>query len=156
MKNVSFVVLLFCVTFGVNSQNRDFKKLKIEDDQKLVMFLNSFLDAAEEHRWNDVMNYFDEANYQGQHEMGIEQPQYIAEGMGLGMVDNHLIDRPKDQSDFQRLNGIVKITLEKVVKDGHSVTVTGKAKLFDKSFRKVTLYLIKKENGDYIITPAVG
>jgi len=156
MKMVVLMLALFSVPAGAMPQTRDFKKLKIEDDQKLIMFLNSFLDAVEEHRWNDVMNYFDETNYQIQHEAGIEQPQYIEEGLGMGMADNHLVDRPKDQSDFHRLNGIVTITLEKVVRSGNSTTATGKVKLFDKTFRKITLYLTRKEGGDYIITPAVG
>ena len=156
MKRFFVLILVFCCISTGFAQKRDFKKLKIDQDSKLVMFLNSFLDAVEEHRWNDVMNYFDETNYQIQHESGIEQPQFIEEGMGLGMVDNHLVDRPKDQSDFHRLNGIVAITLEKLTRDGNSVTIMGKVKLFDKSTRKVTLYLTRKDSGDYIITPAVG
>jgi hypothetical protein len=45
--------------------------------------------TIETHDWIAVLTFFDEENYETQRSIGISMPQYLEEGFGLGMVNNH-------------------------------------------------------------------
>lgn len=151
---ILFTILCFTLSVSATAQEKNYDPAK---DQKLDQFLQRFGLAIEHHAWNEVLGcFFDEANYRTQHELGVEAPQYIEEGLGLGMVDNHLIDRTADGSDFHRLNGITKIQFKRGVLEGGLIVVRGTVTLWNKETRKITLYLTRLNDGGFRITPAVG
>lgn len=127
------------------------------EDRMLLKFLDEFTNAVEKHDWEMVLTFFSPENFRQQQEIGIGKVQYIEEGLGLGMVDNQLVPKPGDETEYSRLNSIdgISITSADPDEDGR-ITVTGRVVLFDGSTRRVTLYLAKTATGGYTIEPAVG
>jgi hypothetical protein len=134
-------------------------RLKIKtNDRMLDRFLDSLTTAVEKHDWDMVLTLFDPQNYIGQKKMGIGVSQYIEEGLGLGMVDNHLVPRPGDGSKFTKLNAIETMEITKMSPPdaGGMIMIDGRVTLFDGSQRRVTLYLMRTPTGGYSLSPPVG
>ena len=128
------------------------------NDNILVKFLDGLTSAVEQHEWDLVLTMFAPENYRAQLEIGIGPIQYMIEGLGLGMVDNHLIPLPGDGSAYAKLNAIQAVELTKLLPADSSglLTVKGRVTLFDGSRRNVEIYLRKTRTGAYMIEPAVG
>lgn len=134
-------------------------RIKVKtNDRMLGRFLDSLTQAVEKHDWDLVLTMFDPENFTGQKQMGIGEPQYIEEGLGLGMVGNNLVPRPGDGSGYAKLNAIESIEIIKLNPPdaGGTMEVDGRVTLFDGSTRKVTLYLVRTPTGGYIMSPPVG
>jgi hypothetical protein len=127
-------------------------------DRMLQRFLEDLAAAMEGHDWERTLTLFDPANYQEQKNMGIDAPQYIAEGLGLGFADNHLIPKPGDATPWARLNGIGQVRFTQLSPPDAEglVQVHGLVTLFDGSQKKMVLYLAKTPTGAYMMKPPVG
>ena len=127
-------------------------------DRILEKFLGDFIDRVEQHDWELALTFFSPENFQMQTEIGIGRAQYLAEGMGLNYVDNQLIPRPGDNSEFAKLNSIVNLKITAMEKPDSSgyFNVQGLVVLFDGSTRTVRLILRRTQTGGYIIEPALG
>jgi hypothetical protein len=127
------------------------------EDPELARFLARLARLIEEHDWDQVLTLFAPDNYRAQRELGIGPQQYIREGLGLGMVDNHLPYRPGDASEWARLNAIERVRLTGIDRDPESIltVVEGRLTLFDGSTRRLTLYLEPRAGG-WVLSPPVG
>jgi len=145
-------------------------------DPLLNQFLSDLRRDVEAHDWDRVLSYFREVNFGLQVEyLGMTKAQYLAEGLGLGFVDNNLIPRPGDVTEFKGLNSIQSIDFTAIsdFEEGEGsalnpegnlittspfewATVTGYATLFDGSTRKVTVEVVRKNTGGYHIGVSVG
>ena len=127
-------------------------------DSMMTRFLTDLARGIETHDWDLVLTFFDPENFKAQIDMGIKPPQYIEEGLGLGMVDNHLIPQPGDSTPFANLNGITSVTFDsmEVPEESGTALITGTATLFDGSARQMTLHLRKTATGAWVMEPALG
>lgn len=128
----------------------------IKVDKPLKVFLLRLAKVIEEHRWNDVLTYFDPENFRVQREIGVSTPQYIADGLGLGYVDNHLIPREGDSSEYSKLNSIetTRYTGYETTEWG-GIIIRGKVALYNGEYRDLTLYIVQTDGG-YTMQPPVG
>ena len=126
-------------------------------DHILEDFLQRLTAAVERHDWRMVLTLFQGSNFKGQTEIGIDQPQYIAEGLGLHMLGNSLT-KENERIEFANLNGIERIELTGMTgPDSQSLlTVTGHVLLRDGTRLKVEIPLHRTETGGYELEPAVG
>ena len=126
-------------------------------DHILEDFLRRLTAAVERHDWRMVLTLFQGSNFKGQTEIGIDQPQYIAEGLGLHMVGNSLM-KDNEPIEFRHLNEIERIELTGMTgPDTQSLlTVTGHVLLQNGTRLKVEIPLRRTETGGYEFTPGVG
>ena len=126
-------------------------------DHILEDFLQRLTAAVERHDWRMVLTLFQGSNFKGQTEMGIDQPQYIAEGLGLHMVGNSLT-KENERIEFAHLNEIEQIELTGMTgPDNQSLlTITGHVLLQNGTRLKVDIPLRRTETGGYELEPAVG
>lgn len=127
-------------------------------DQALRKFLLDLTAYIEKHDWKMVLTFFAPENYRVQKDMGLDDAQYIEEGLGLGMVDNHLIPRPGDGTKFAMLNSIDRISITGIQpsEEPGMFIIEGIVVLFDNTSRHVSIFVYKTDTGGYIIEPAVG
>jgi len=117
----------------------------------LGAFVSGLEKSIESHDWKGLMKAFNAENRAGQKEIGVtSDAQYIAEGLGLHMVDNTL---PGDIQKFSSLNNIASVKLGKELDAGGEIT--GTATLKDGSKLNVNIYVVPKGAG-FEIEPAVG
>ena len=116
--------------------------------------LNAFLSGLEKqigaHDWKGLLKAFNAENRKTQLELGVtSDAQYIAEGLGLHMVDNAL---PGDVTSFASLEQIKSVKLGREAGAGE---ISGVATLADGSERAINIFVTAKGKG-FEITPAVG
>ncbi len=119
-------------------------------------FCKALIGAVEAHDWAKTVMLFECEAYRMQNSIGIEPAQFIEESLGLGMVNNKLIPKPKDKSPYNRLNGIDRLTILELDGDESSYNVRGEVGLFDGSKRSVEFVIRRQSDGSYLISPAVG
>lgn len=113
-------------------------------------FVSGLEKSIEAHDWKGLAKHFNVENRATQKELGIGDAQYLAEGLGLHMVDNSL---PGDITQFSALDQIASVTLHRE-KDGDG-NIRGVATLKDGSELAVSIPVSSKGKG-FEITPAVG
>jgi hypothetical protein len=113
------------------------------------------LDAVNTQDWKGFLELADPQNVKGQKEMGIGQYQYIAEALGLHMVDNTL---KGDITKKATLEQVAKITLQRAGEPDASgaVSFTGTATLKNGEKLKVNIDAHVRPDGTFWLTPAVG
>lgn len=127
------------------------------DDRILQDFLERLTAAIEQHDWRMVLTLFQGANFKGQTEIGIDQPQYIAEGLGLHTVSNSLT-KTHERIEFSHLDKIEQIELSGMTGPDNEglLSITGHVLLQDGTRLKVEIPLHRTETGGYELAPAVG
>lgn len=113
------------------------------------------LEAVNNKDWKGFIEMADPQNVKGQKEMGIGQYQYIAEALGLHMVDNTL---KGDITKKATLEQVTKITLQRAGEPDASGAVSfhGTATLKNGEKLKVNIDAHSRPDGTFWITPAVG
>jgi hypothetical protein len=113
------------------------------------------LEAVNTQDWKGFIELADPSNVKGQKEMGIGQYQYIAEALGLHMVDNTL---KGDITKKATLEQVSKITLQRAGEPDASgaVSFTGTATLKNGEKLKVNIDAHNRPDGTFWLTPAVG
>ena len=127
-------------------------------DHILQDFLERLTAAVEQHDWRMVLTLFQGSNFKGQTEIGIDQPQYIAEGLGLHMAENSLVAGDGERIEFAHLDEIKRIELTGMTGPDNEglLTITGFILRRDGSRLKVEIPLRRTETGGYELAPAVG
>jgi hypothetical protein len=127
-------------------------------DHILQDFLERLTAAVERHDWRMVLTLFQGSNFKDQTGIGIDQPQYIAEGLGLHMVGNSLVAGDSERIEFANLDEIEQIELTGMTGPNNEglLTVTGHVLRRDGSRLKVEIPLRRTETGGYELAPAVG
>lgn len=119
-------------------------------EKALAKFVDGLESQINAHDWKGLMKSFNAENRATQKELGVGDAQYIAEGLGLHMVDNSL---PGDITKMSALNQIKSVTLHREGSlDGE---IKGVATLKDGSELAVSIPVSAKGKG-FEITPAVG
>ncbi len=118
--------------------------------QALSAFSAGLEKGIEAHDWKGLAKHFNVENRATQKELGIGDAQYLAEGLGLHMVDNSL---PGDITKFSALDQIASVKLERT-QDAEG-NLRGVATLKDGSQLDVSIPVVSKGKG-FEITPAVG
>lgn len=106
------------------------------------------------HDWKGLLPLFDKANRKGQSEIGVNDSQYLAEGLGLHMVNNTL-DGPITRAETLDQLKAVKIGRTPTERTATSERYVGVATLQDGKRLQVDLYL-KPVKGGFVIAPPVG
>jgi hypothetical protein len=106
------------------------------------------------HEWKELLPLFDKQNRIDQHDMGINDAQYLSEGFGLHMQDNQL---PGSATLMETLHQVSKIKLNRTpVSSGNGYEeYKGTATLKDGSKLNVNLF-VKPVTGGFVIDPPVG
>jgi len=127
------------------------------NDYILQDFLERLTAAIERHDWRMVLTLFQGSNFKDQTGIGIDQPQYIAEGLGLHMVGNSIV-KGNEHIEFRHLNDITRIELTRMTgPDEQSLlTIYGQVTRADGTSLKVEIPLRRTETGGYELAPAVG
>ena len=127
------------------------------NDYILQDFLERLTAAVERHDWRMVLTLFQGSNFKDQTGIGIDQPQYIAEGLGLHMVGNSIV-KDKEHIEFKHLNEISGIELTRMTGPDEQglLTIYGKVTRADGTSLKVEVPLRRTETGGYELAPAVG
>lgn len=114
-------------------------------------FLDGIVAAVGAHDWKSLLGMFDPLNRETQRGIGVtSDAQYIAEGLGLHMVDNSL---PGDITKQKTLDQIQYVTLHKP--DPSVNAFAGTATLKDGTVLNVSFGYEQTKSG-FQITPAVG
>jgi hypothetical protein len=113
------------------------------------------LEAVNAKDWKGFTEMCDPANVKGQKELGVGQYQYVAEALGLHMVDNTL---PGDIKKKATLDQVEKLTLGRPSgPDANGeVSFTGTATLKNGDKLKVSIDGHSRPDGNFWITPPVG
>jgi len=127
------------------------------NDYILQDFLERLTAAIERHDWRMVLTLFQGSNFKDQTGIGIDQPQYIAEGLGLHMVGNSIV-KGKEHIEFRHLNDITRIELTRMAGPDEQglLTIYGQVTRADGTSLKVEIPLRRTETGGYELAPAVG
>lgn len=162
-------IILYALTLFAPQANSDSSLLSDDatnaiqfpvNDRILERYLLSLEQAVESHNWQVVLTLFGEENFQMQRSIGIRAPQYIEEGLSLGFVNNDLITRPNDRSEYASLNAIETIHFTGMDNlntfDENESNIYGSVTLFDGTTRPLHLFLIKTLTGRYELRPPVG
>lgn len=83
------IALLFSFSLaGCASQGQ---QIRLSEDERLNGFLEDVRSAVEDRAWQDLLDAAEEEHHRAQvTEMGMSEPQYVAELLGLHMVDNDI------------------------------------------------------------------
>lgn len=113
------------------------------------------LDAVNNKDWKGFMELCDPENVKGQKELGVNQWQYIAEALGLHMVDNNL---PGDVRKKATLDQLDHITLKRAPAADANGTLDfkGTATLKNGEKRNVEILGTARPGGTFWVSPAVG
>ena len=127
------------------------------NDYILQDFLERLTAAVERHDWRMVLTLFQGSNFKDQSGIGIDQPQYIAEGLGLHMVGNSIV-KDKEHIEFKHLNDITGIELTRMTGPDEQglLTIYGQVTRANGTSLKVEVPLRRTETGGYELAPAVG
>jgi hypothetical protein len=127
------------------------------NDYILQDFLERLTAAVERHDWRMVLTLFQGSNFKDQTGIGIDQPQYIAEGLGLHMVGNSIV-KGNEHIEFKHLNDITRIELTRMTGPDEQglLTIYGQVTRADGTPLKVEISLRRTETGGYELAPAVG
>ena len=149
---ISILLLATVLLAGCASQRA---QIRLSDDDRMNVFLEDVRDDVEEHAWERVLAAADTAHYRVQVlEMGMSEPQYVAELLGLHMVDNNIGGgEPIEWDHLRRINALRFETLEasaprEWVARGH-VELEGGERLDVEA-------IIRQREGDFRLSGAVG
>lgn len=105
---VYFALLLLVA--GCASQRQ---QIRLSDDERLNSFLEDVREAVETHAWEDLLEAADDEHHRLQVvEMGMSEPQYLAELLGLHMVDNDIGDG--EAIEWEHLDGIETLRFDEL------------------------------------------
>jgi hypothetical protein len=107
------------------------------------------------HDWHGLLPLFDKDNRKGQHSLGINDYQYLAEGLGLRMQGNSLPEPVTRAASLDTLKGIAVNRTATLTQSDGTEEYGGTAKLKDGTTLKLDLF-IKPVDGGFVIDPPEG
>ncbi len=118
--------------------------IRLAEDARLNHFLEDVRGNLESHLWEEILATADSAHYAIQvDEMGIPEPQYVAELFGLHRVGNNIGGGdPIQWADLNRIETVHLTSLE--VDDPGGWSVRGEALLKDGSRLNVHMMIIPR------------
>lgn len=149
---VSILVLATVLLAGCASERT---QIRLSDDDRMNAFLEDVRDDVEEHAWERVLEAADNKHHSVQVlEMGMSEPQYVAELFGLHMVDNNIGGgEPIEWDHLRRINALRFETLE--ASAPHEWIARGHVEL-DGGERLDVEAIITQREGAYRLSGAVG
>lgn len=129
--------------------------VRLADDAELNRFLGDVLTSVEQHEWDAVISAADSAHYATQvQEVGIPEPQYVAELFGLHKVGNDIGGGEAiGWSDLNRIASMHLNSLEAV--GAKRWSVSGEVQLGDGSRMNIDMLVMRR--GDvYQLTGGLG
>ena len=128
---------------------------KLSSDPAMNTFLEEVRSVVEGHDWPGVLEVVDRENYETQvRGMGIGEPQYVAELLGLHMVDNSI--RRGERVEWSDLERIDDVMFDRMRSTGDWWEVEGSVRLDDGTRLHLNLMVMQDREGRYWLTGGVG
>lgn len=85
------ILIALLVSFSLAGCASQRQQIRLSEDERLNGFLEDLRAAVENHAWQDLLDAAAEDHHHAQViEMGMSEPQYVAELLGLHMVENDI------------------------------------------------------------------
>lgn len=126
----------------------------LTDDPALSSFLERIGTHLENHQWDAVIDQADPDHYRTQvQEVGLSEPQYIAELFGLHSPGNNIEtgERPS-RADLERIDTVEWTDVER---SGDRIRAVGTARLNDGTSMNLQAQIVERD-GDFRLTGGVG
>jgi hypothetical protein len=129
-------------------------RLKTEVSSSRDSLFDKLERGVAEHDWHGLLPMFDKENRVDQFQLGVNDYQYLAEGLGLHMLHNEL---PGPVTRAETLDRISRIEINRTATETAPDSERYRGTVFVKGGKKLELDLfIKPVSGGFVIDPPVG